>query len=25
MVFDRGADIIQTDRLDILVPYINSL
>ena len=25
IVFDRGADIIQTDRLDILVPYINSL
>ncbi len=25
MVFDRGADIIQTDRLDILVAYINSI
>jgi glycerophosphoryl diester phosphodiesterase len=24
IVFDRGADIIQTDRLDVLVPYINS-
>jgi len=24
-VFERGADIIQTDRLEVLVPYINSL
>jgi glycerophosphoryl diester phosphodiesterase len=24
-VFDRGADIIQTDRLDVLVPYISSI
>jgi glycerophosphoryl diester phosphodiesterase len=25
IVFARGADIIQTDRLDVLVPYINSI
>jgi glycerophosphoryl diester phosphodiesterase len=25
IIFNKGADIIQTDRLDILVPYINGL
>lgn len=25
IAFDRGADIIQTDRLDVLVPYINNI